>query len=71
MSRRECVHVANYAKADGGVPPNRFIPSVTVDLRVFYPPTTGSLLLAQTALTETYLDALEEIRRRMNEGTHV
>ncbi|QFG04536.1 hypothetical protein SEA_JEEVES_61 [Mycobacterium phage Jeeves] len=71
MSSRECVHIANYAPADGGREPNRYIPSVTVDLRLFYPPTEGSLVAAQQALTETYLDALDEIRRRINEGTHV
>lgn len=57
LSSRACVHVNEYADADGGVSPNQYIPHVTVDLRVFFPPVPGENVL-------TALDALEDAFER-------
>ncbi|UYL87675.1 hypothetical protein SEA_VRESIDENCE_35 [Arthrobacter phage VResidence] len=38
MSSRPGVLATHIAPADGGVSPNRYIPSITAEVRVFWPP---------------------------------
>ncbi|WP_167668199.1 hypothetical protein [Mycobacteroides salmoniphilum] len=45
------------AETFGGVSPNAYIPRVTVDLRVFYPPNRESYLLAISELANAYDEA--------------
>ena len=67
MSSRACVHVNEYADADGGVHPNQYIPSVTVDLRVFYPPVKGNVRIALDALDDAYENAKFQLYQRHQE----
>lgn len=61
MASRPSVYVRRREKTYGGESPNRFLPEVNVDLRVFYPPNRESVLLALTELDSAYHEAREQL----------
>ena len=70
MSSRPSVHVQRFAKARTLPSPNATIEGVTVDLRVFYPPTDEGLSVALAQLAEAYVEATEELQaRRLKKGS--
>lgn len=68
MTRLACVHAQRFVDADGGVEPNKFIPTVTVDLRVYYPPVEDNWEAALYALSAAYLDARKQLMSRFAGG---
>lgn len=54
----------------GGESPNAFVPAVSVDLRVFFPPNQESILLALSELDNAYDEAREQLAAYINEGTY-
>jgi len=64
MGSRQSVYVSTFVKAPTPPSPNRTIAGVTVDLRVFYPPTVDGLNIAVEALTNAYIEATEELQAR-------
>lgn len=69
MTQRSCVHVTTYRDVYGGVTPNAFIPSVTVDLRVFFPPFPVNVPAAIDALNEAHNEARQQLFA-YQEGQH-
>lgn len=64
MSSRPSVYVRRFAKAPSPPSPNSTVESVTVDLRVFYPPTSEGVDIALASLASAYIEATEELQAR-------
>lgn len=64
MSSRPSVYVRKFAEAPTLPSPNATIEGVTVDLRVFYPPTSEGVDIALASLASAYIEATEELQAR-------
>lgn len=62
MSSRPGVVVSAFAAADGGVSPNRYIPTITVEIRAFWPPKA-----TDAEIDAVLLDALIRAKASINE----
>lgn len=71
MGSRPSVYVRRSAKAPTLPSPNATIDSVTVDLRVFYPPTAGGVETALESLASAYAEATQELQARHPEERKV
>lgn len=63
MASRQGVHVTHRIPVDGGESPNAFIGTLSVDLRVFWPPYTvdkDAVITAITAATEELIKKVRE-----------
>jgi hypothetical protein len=61
MARRESVYVVKRVPADGGEPPNRYIPEITVEIRVHFPPDVNRDKVLK-AITDAWADGVEKIQ---------
>ncbi len=53
MSKRQSIYAITDLGCDGGVSPNAFVPRITAELRVHYPPNTVSKEEVQAAVATT------------------
>lgn len=58
MSSRKNVYVSNWTPCDGGESPNAYVPGITAEIRLFYPPLQRAL--AREALENACADALRK-----------
>lgn len=65
MSARASAYVIKDVPCDGGESPNAFVPRITVEVRVHYPPNTVSHQQVQEALDEAYDDASQTLKKRV------
>lgn len=71
MGSRPSVYVRRFAKAPAPQEPNRTVDGVSVDLRVFYPPTSEGIDIALASLASAYIEATEELQaRHLEKGTN-
>lgn len=64
MGSRPSVYVRRFAEAPAPPEPNRTKEFVSVDLRVFYPPTSEGVDIALASLASAYIEATEELQAR-------
>ena len=64
---RPSVYVRRFEKAPSPPPPNTTVEAVTVDLMVFYPPTSEGVEIARASLASAYLEAADELQARRPE----
>lgn len=65
MAQRPGVQLTAHRPADGGEHPNRYFPTISAHIRVYWPPKATRDEVLQ-ALTDAYLQAGEEIQARGN-----
>lgn len=58
MSQRPSVYVSLRVPCDGGESPNRFLPEITAEIRLFFPPAA-----MQPNVTNVLLDAIDNAFR--------
>lgn len=68
MSARRGVYVKRQEHADGGQHPNRYVPEITVEVRVFLPPGLGHEARACALLAEAAQEALGQLLVERVEG---
>lgn len=66
MSQRASVYVVRRIPTDGGESPNRFVPQITIEIRVFFPPHTSPATVADQFLTVA-AETMNEIRGYIDE----
>lgn len=66
MSSRPGVLATVIAPADGGVSPNRYVPAITAEVRVFWPPKATEAEVMD-ALTRAVAKAQKQIEERIAE----
>lgn len=66
MSRRASVHVTRQIDTDGGESPNAFVPLITIDIRVHFPPHTPPMKVANLFLN-TAAETVNQIRDYVDE----
>jgi hypothetical protein len=65
--RRRGVYVKHVESVDGGRSPNRYVPEVTVEVRVFLPPGLGHEGVARALLTRAYMEAYAQLHAEVRE----
>jgi hypothetical protein len=63
VSRRTGLIGQSYTEVDPIPEPNRHIPTISADCRVYFPPNATTEQIA-TTLTTAYLDVLDQLRER-------
>lgn len=63
MAHRPNVYVSKIIPCDGGEPPNRYVPHITVEIRVFAPPHIPRREV-DYALYEAWSEAAEGVEKR-------
>lgn len=66
MSRRRGFETTVRRPADGGEPPNQYVPQITVQIRGYWPPGTEAKHVL-SALTEAVLNAAGQIKHKTEE----
>jgi hypothetical protein len=63
VGRRRSVHVVHRVAGDGGETPNRYIPEITVDIRVHFPPNASrrDALIALHDASDLVQDKLDSL----------
>lgn len=64
MSARANITVSHKTPCDGGVSPNAYIPWITTEIRMHFPPTTVTADELREALDRAYAEALRKIESR-------
>lgn len=62
MAQRPGFLVSKVVGVDGGVSPNAYVPAVTVEIRVHYPPL--QIGRVEQILADAYAEAMDELSRR-------
>lgn len=62
MSARKAVYSIVDKGCDGGVSPNAYVPRITAEVRVHFPPYTVTQAEVTDALMDAYSDAMRQIK---------